>query len=93
MRNSSQIFTSTVRLHKSTTRRSKVTLRLASIDVATFKPHHTRAAATSAVHRKGVKVADILKVAGWSNEKTFVWFYNKPLEFSVDATFSGAVLV
>ena len=41
-----------------------MTLRLAGTDVAMFKPHHTRAAVTSVAHRKGVHVADILKVAG-----------------------------
>ena len=97
LRNSSQLFVSTVRPHKAVTKDTiarwiKVTLRLAGIDVARFKPHSTRAAATSAAHCKGVKVADILKVAGWSNEKTFARFYNKPLHASVGSTFSGAVL-
>ena len=97
LRNSSQLFVSTVRPHKAVTKDTiarwiKVTLRLAGIDVDIFKPHSTRAAATSAAQRKGVQIADILKVAGWSNEKTFATFYNKPLESRVDATFSGAVL-
>ena len=51
MRNSSQLFISTVRLHKAvskdtTARLIKVTLYLASIDVAMFKPHCTWAAVT-----------------------------------------------
>ena len=53
--NSSQLFIRTVRLHKAVTkdttaRLMKVTLYLASIDVAMFKPHCTWAAVTSAAH-------------------------------------------
>ena len=54
--NSSQLFIRTVRLHKAVTKDTtarliKVTLYLASIDVAMFKPHCTWAAVTSAAHR------------------------------------------
>ena len=69
----------------------KVTLGLAGIDGNVFKPHSTRAAATSAAKRKGVIVSDILNVAGWSNEKTFARFYNKPLHSNADV-FSHAII-
>lgn len=96
LRSGSQLFVSTVKPHNAVSKDTiarwiKVTLRLAGIDVGIFKPHSTRAAATSAAHRQGAKIADILKVAGWSSEKTFAKFYDKPLE-NVDVTFSGAVL-
>ena len=67
-----------------------MTLRLAGTGVDMSKPHNTRAAVTSVAHRKGVQVEHILKMAEWSNEKTFARFYNKPLESSVGlARFDG----
>ena len=52
----------------------------------------TRAAATSTAHRKGVTIASILQVAGWSNVQTFAKFYNKPLVLQSDTSFTDAVL-
>ncbi len=52
----------------------------AGIDVTSFKPHSTRAAAASAADKLGVPVPLILKTAGWANEKTFQKYYNKPLQ-------------
>ena len=57
-----------------------------------FKPHSTRAAATSAAMRKGVPVSDILKVAEWSKETTFARFYNTPIGVTKDTDFAEAVL-
>ena len=68
----------------------KAALKMAGIDVQVFKPHSTRAAATSAALRKGVPVSDILKVAGWSKETTFARFYNKPLDVTIDTAFAQA---
>jgi hypothetical protein len=48
-------------------------------DVGIFKPHSTRSAATSIVKQACVPIQDILKHAGWSNERTFDQFYNKPV--------------
>ena len=96
LRNSSKLFISTVKPHKAVSKDTisrwiKVTLGLAGIDGNVFKPHSTRAAATSAAKRKGVIVSDILNVAGWSNEKTFARFYNKPLSSNADV-FSHAII-
>ena len=44
-----------------------------------YKAHSTRAAATSFAYEKGVPLKDIIKTAGWSNEKTFAKYYNKPI--------------
>ena len=41
------------------------------VDVTCFKPHSTRAAATSAADKLGVPISLILQTAGWSNERTF----------------------
>ena len=69
LRNSSKLFISTVQPHGAVSKDTlarwiKVTLRLSGMDVTMFKPHSTRAAATSAAQRKGVNLTDILKVAG-----------------------------
>ena len=55
-------------------------MRDSGVDVTRFKPHSTRAAATSAADKLGVPISLILQTAGWSNEKTFRQYYKKPLE-------------
>ena len=49
------------------------------IDVNLFKPHSTRAAATSKAFLKSVPLEHILSVAGWSSSDTFAKFYKKPV--------------
>ena len=83
LRLSSKLFVSTVQPHKQVSKDTisrwiKAT-KMAGVDVTVFKPHSTRAAATSAASRKGVQISEILNVAGWSNATTFARFYNKPL--------------
>ena len=80
LRTTSTLFISTVKPHGSVSKDTiarwiKATLKMAGVDVEVFKPHSTRAAATSAAVRKGVLVSDNLKVAGWSKETTFARFY------------------
>ena len=54
-------------------------LSLAGIDTAKYKGHSTRAASTSLLAQSNtVKLADVLKAAGWSNEHCFRRFYNLP---------------
>lgn len=48
--------------------------------IANYGSHSTRAAASSAALSGNVPVQDILKKAGWSNEKTFARFYQKPIK-------------
>ena len=57
----------------------KTIMRKAGIDVSVYKPHSTRAAATSAAKRKGVALSAILDRAGWTRESTFTRFYDKPV--------------
>ena len=45
------------------------------IDVSIFKAHSVRSAATSDAFAKGVPMADILRMADWTNERTFRKFY------------------
>ena len=54
-------------------------MKEAGIDVTRFKPHSTRAAATSAANKTGISVTAIMKTAGWSKETTFQKYYNKPV--------------
>lgn len=50
------------------------------VDVTTFKPHSTRAVAASKAKNASVQVKEILDTAGWSSERTFDRFYNKPVQ-------------
>ena len=52
----------------------------AGIDITTFKPHSTRAASVSKAKSVSVPIKDILDTAGWSSERTFDRFYNKPCQ-------------
>jgi ribosomal protein S24E len=49
------------------------------IDVKNISSHSVRSAAVSKASTKFVSVDKILKVAGWSNAKTFAKFYKKIL--------------
>ena len=60
------------------------------IDVNTFKPHSTRAAAASKAKTVSVPIKEILDTAGWSSERTFDRFYNKP--FQGNGGFATSVL-
>ena len=62
----------------------------AGVDVTTFKPHSTRAAAASKAKNASVPVKEILDTAGWSSERTFDRFYNKP--FQKNGGFATSVL-
>ena len=43
----------------------------AGVDVNTFKPHSTSAAAASKAKNVSVPIKEILYTAGWSSERTF----------------------
>jgi hypothetical protein len=63
----------------------------AGVDAQTFKPHSTRAAATSKAKAASVPIQDILNKAGWSSSRTFDKFYHKHI-VSNEQTFATAVL-
>jgi len=65
-------------------------LSASNIDIAQFKSRSTRAASVLAASAKYVPVNEIMKTAGWSSEKTFQKFYNKPLV--KENTFANAIL-
>ena len=64
-------------------------MEAAGIDTKVFKPHSTRAAATSKAKAACVPIHDILRHAGWSSSRCFDLFYNKPVEPS---NFASAIL-
>ena len=68
----------------------KRTLTMAGIDMSTFTPHSTRAAATSAAYKAKVPLLTILSTAGWTRECTFRQFYNKPV--TQKTTFASNIL-
>lgn len=69
----------------------KQVLRSAGIDITKYSAHSCRAASTSSVKVKGLNIAEIMKVAGWSNASTFARFYDKPV-FNTSANFGSVLL-
>ena len=57
----------------------KTVMLKAGIDTKVFSAHSTRAASTSAAHKKGVPLDKIRATAGWSCQSTFTRFYHKPI--------------
>ena len=56
----------------------KRVLSLSGIDTSHFTAHSTSSAATSSACKSGVSIADIMRVADWSQASTFKRFYEKP---------------
>ena len=67
----------------------KYVLVRAGIDLSIFSAHSTRSAASSKAVEK-VQIGTILRTVGWSSEKTFARFYNKPI--IKEGAFARAVL-
>ena len=57
----------------------KLIMSAAGVDTNRFKPHSTRAAAVSKAGKGDVPITEIMTKAGWTNERTFQKYYNKPL--------------
>ena len=57
----------------------KMVLDTAGIDVTLFKSHSLRHASTSKALKVGVPIEQILAKAGWSSDKMFSTYYNKPI--------------
>ena len=53
-------------------------LSLSGMDTSHFTANLTRSAATSSAYKSGVSMADIMRVADWSQASTFKRFYEKP---------------
>ena len=65
-------------------------MNLAGIDTSVFKAHSTRAASSSKASNQGVSLEEILLMADWSGQSTFLKFYSKPL--APESSYSRAVL-
>ena len=79
-----QLFLTTERPVKAASRDTisrwvKDTMKDAGLDISTFKPGSTRAAATSKAHQAGVPMDEILRAGAWSSETTFRKWYKKEL--------------
>ena len=77
-----QLFISFQKPHKAVSKSTisrwlKVVLEEAGIDITVFQAHSTRAASCSKAKNDNVSTDDILKTAGWSNDRTFKKFYDK----------------
>lgn len=70
----------------------KTVMKSAGIDISRYKPHSVRSAAVSKAKSNSVPVQDILSTAGWSSERTFAMFYDKPIDSNINARFCNAVL-
>ena len=64
---------------KTVSRWLKQSLAAAGVDVSVFQGHSVRAASSSKAKLCGVPRDNILKMGGWSNERTFATHYDKPI--------------
>lgn len=90
------LFLSYVKPHNSVSRDTisrwlRVVMSNAGIDCTKFKTHSIRSASASKAKLQFVPIEQILKVAGWSNTKTFGLYYDKPVKVDQNS-FSDAVL-
>lgn len=95
LRNTEKLLISTIKPHKQVSKSTisrwiKLVMAKAGIDPE-FKPHSTRAAATSKANLHGVPLDIIIKSAGWSNTSVFAKFYKKPVTSSQN-TFQQVIL-
>ena len=58
----------------------KEVLEKSNIDTSIFQGHSFRHASSSMAKKKGATITQILSRGGWSNAKTFLTHYNKPIQ-------------
>ena len=90
-----QLFISFLKPFKSVSRSTisrwiKVVMCKSGINVELFRPHSTRAAATSKASESSVPLDQILATAGWSSSSTFAKFYHKPI--GANDSFAASIL-
>ena len=76
-----KLFVSSTKPHKRVSRESlsrwiRTVMTSAGVDTTIFKPHSTRATATSKAKTASVPIQEILKTAGWSSSRCFDKFYD-----------------
>ena len=94
--NITSLFISYIKPHKKVSRDTisrwlRTVMISSGIDCNTFKTHSIRSAVTSKAKCQSVPIVEIMKVAGWSNTKTFGKYYDKPMNNDSNC-FSNAVL-
>ena len=57
----------------------KTILAQCGIDISVYSSHSSRAAASSMAKQRGVSLPQIARFAGWSGERVFAKFYDKPI--------------
>lgn len=92
--NEKRLFISYVKPYKAVTsstisRWLKNVMSHAGIDTTKFKSHSIRSASVSKAKLTDVPIQEIMQVAGWSSDKTFAEYYDKPVQLD---TFDKAVL-
>lgn len=55
-------------------------MHLAGVNTEVYKAHSTRAAVASAANYSCIPVDQIMQSIGWSSERTFSQYYNKPID-------------
>ena len=65
-------------------------MQLSGVDVAVYKPHNVRSAASSKAKANKASLLEIMKTAGWDSVATFARFYDK--EINTTQAFSYIVL-
>ena len=90
-----KLFLSLNRPHSSVTKDTvarwcKQVLSLSGIDITRYSSHSSRAAATSMAKQRGLSIDYIQRYAGWSNERTFAKFYDKPIH--TNTVFQDSIL-
>lgn len=70
----------------------KIVMTRGGIDVKNISSHSVRSAAVSKASAKFVSVDKVLKVAGWSNAKTFAKFYKEKTMETSSSVFQNVVL-
>lgn len=90
------LFISYIKPHKAVSRDTvsrwlRMVMANSGIDCSKFKTHSIRSAVTSKAKINFIPIDKIMKVAGWSNTKTFGTYYNKPVQDD-RSRFSDAVL-
>ena len=55
-------------------------MKESGVNMDMFRSHSTRAALTSKCKAAGLSFKEISKLAGWSTERPFAIYYDKPIE-------------
>jgi len=62
----------------------KEAMKMAGIDVDTFKPHNTRSASNTNALNSGILLKEVLKRGQWRNASTFFLYYYREVEEWLD---------